>query len=484
MPALFAATQRTEYDWQFYAPSDTACNALNGSCFWPRGKTLGGSSSMNLMLYVRGNVQDFDHWSALGNNGWDFKSVLPFFKKSEFNHFSQFVYQDNGKYHSDSGLLNIDFYGDSPFAKVFIDAGIEDGYKFINDINADEYVGITKVQGTCYQGRRQSTAKAFLATAKNRKNLRVVKYGLVEKILLNKHNRAYAIRYKRKGKSVKAYAKKEVILSAGAIMSPTVLMLSGIGPKEHLKKHKISVKRDSPVGNHLIDHLYTLIFFEFDPTPTAVNANDNTYNLAIHNSGPLTNAGISPLCAFINTDKSAKFPNIELMFFWYTQNSPNLPAYIKTRLFKYGIAKKLTEVNQKHDIGAVLVTMLHPNSSGYIRLNSSSIRDKPFIKPGYFSAKSDYETMIKAIRHQISYTNSKSYSGKHGKFIRLPLPECDVHEFDSEEYWKCYIWYMAATLYHPVGTCKMGPHSDPEAVVDDRLRVRGVKGLRVIDASM
>lgn len=481
---MFSSTQRTEFDWEFYAESNTACKALNGSCFWPRGKCLGGSSSMNLMLYVRGNVNDYDNWSSLGNKGWDFESVLPYFKKSEFNHFPQFVYEDNGRYHNDSGPLNIDFYGDSPFAKVFIDAGMEDGYRFINDINANDHIGYTKVQGTCYQGRRQSTAKAFLATAKNRKNLHVVKYGLVENILLDKHNRAYGIEYKREGKTIKAYAKREVILSAGAIMSPIIMMLSGIGPKEHLKEHKIPVRYDSPVGKHLIDHLYTLIFFEFDPTPTNVNANDNTYNLAVHNSGPLTSVGISPLCAFINTDKSAKFPNIQLMYFWYTQNSPNLPAYIKTRLLNYAISKKLTDINQKRDIGAILVTMLHPNSTGYIKLNSSSICDKPIIKPRYFSEKGDYDIMINALRHQISYTSSKSYSGKNGKFIRLPLPECDVHEFDSEHYWKCYILYMGATLYHPVGTCKMGPHTDPESVVDNRLKVRGVEGLRVIDASM
>ncbi|XP_055301848.1 glucose dehydrogenase [FAD, quinone]-like [Sitodiplosis mosellana] len=486
IPAMFSASQRTEFDWQFAAESDTACKGLNGSCYWPRGKVLGGSSAINLMIYVRGNVHDFNSWAALGNKGWDFKSVLPFFKKSENNHFPQFVHQDNGTYHSDAGEMNIDFYGDSPFANVFINAGMEDNYKFINDINADEHIGYTKVQGTCYQGRRQSTAKAFLVPVKDRQNLRIVKYGLVQKILLNKHNRAYGIIYKRNGKTIKAYAKREVIMSGGTIMTPVVLMLSGIGPKEHLEKHKIPVKCDLPVGKNLIDHIYTLILFRFDPTPTDPNAAyDNVFNLAIHNTGGLTSVGISTLCAFINTDRAAKFPNIQLMYFWFTKNSPNLQAYIKTRQFSYEIAKKLTEANQNHDIGAVLVTLLHPKSKGYIHLRSTSIKDKPHIKPKYFSKKRDYDIMIKAIRDQISYVKSKSYSAKHAELISFKLADCEGIEFDTDAYWKCYIGYMSATLYHPVGTCKMsGLHSDHEAVVDDRLRVRGVHGLRIIDASI
>lgn len=490
MPAWFATLQRTEFDWQFYAESKTACKALNGSgssgnCFWPRGKLLGGSSAINLMLYVRGNYRDYDLWAAQGNRDWNFDSVLPYFKKSEANHFPPFVYADHGKYHSDSGPLNIDFYGSSPFAKVFIDAGMEDGYPFISDINADEHIGYTYVQGTCYDRRRQSTAKAFLVPAKSRKNLRVIKHGLVTNILIDKQNRAYGIKYKRNGKTLEALAKKEVILSAGAIMSPVILMLSGIGPKEQLKKHKIPLKRDAPAGEHLIDHAYTLIAFQFDPTPTDPTAQlDATFNLAVHNTGPLTNVGISPLCAFINTVKGEKLPNVQLMYFWFTQNSPNVAAYIKTRQFKPEIAEKLLSVSKTHDIGAILVTHLHPNSTGHIRLNGSSICDKPIIKPRYFSAQDDLETMITAIRHQLSYTKSKSYSQKHGGFIRFPIAECDAIEFDSDAYWKCYVSYMAATLYHPVGTCKMGPRSDPEAVVDHRLRVRGIDRLRVIDASM
>lgn len=172
------------------------------------------------------------------------------------------------------------------------------------------------------------------------------------------------------------------------------------------------------------------------------------------------------------------------MYFWYTQNSPNVPAYINTRKFNYQISQKLLSANKQHDIGAVLVTMLHPKSSGSVHLNSSSIYDKPIIKPNYFSSEEDYSTMITMIRQQIAYLNSTSYSKRNGKLMKVPLPECDEFQFDTDDYWKCYIKFMAATLYHPVGTCKMGPSTDSEAIVDHRLRVRGINGLRVIDASM
>lgn len=208
MPALFEANQRTEYDWQFYAESETACGALNGSCFWPRGKLLGGSSAINLMIYARGNPCDYDNWAAKGNTGWDYESVLPFFKKSEANHFLPFVYEDKGRYHNGTGPMNVDFYGDCPFAKVFIDAAIEAGYEFVSDMNADKFIGYLKMQGTCYQGRRQSTAKAFLVPIKDRTNLHVVRHGLVKKVLLNKRKRAYGITYVRNKKTIEARARK------------------------------------------------------------------------------------------------------------------------------------------------------------------------------------------------------------------------------------------------------------------------------------
>lgn len=474
--------QLTNYDWQFYAETKTACKGMAKNCtncsFWPRGKVLGGSSAINQMIYVRGNKRDFDLWASKGNKGWDYESVLPFFKKSEANHFLPFVYKDNGRYHSNTGPLNIDYCGYHSIDRVFVEAGMENGYPYLDDINANQYIGYLNTQGTCYGGRRQSTAKAFLVPIKKRSNLHIVKHGLVKKVCINKKRRAYAIKYERNGKTIKAYAKKEVILSAGSIMNPVIMMLSGVGPKEHLKEHNIRVKCDLAVGQNLIDHIYSFVLFKFDPTLSILDELDvvKTYELAIHNSGLLLECVMS--MAFINTNKSAEFPNIELMHLYFPQN------YKKFDLFNQKIIEKLHRLNKKYDIGSSNVILLQPKSRGYIHLNGSSIHNKPIIEAGYFSVKEDLETLITAVRQQVSHVKSNAFRKKNGKFIESMISECEGIEFDTNEYWECYISHLSQTIYHPVGTCKMGPICDSDAVVDDRLRVHGIDGLRVIDASM
>lgn len=483
---LFGTTQHTEVDWQFTAESKTACRGKKDQCFWPRGKMLGGSSSMNLMLYVRGFDRDYNAWAAAGNTGWSYDDVLPFFKKSESNQWDSFVNYSNGKYHSSFGPMKVSFYGEiSEFAKVFYDAGMERGIPFIEDINADKHHGFLNLQGTTYEGRRQSTAKAFLIPAMNRTNLHIIKHAFAKKILIDKSNRAYGVEFDINGKTYEAYANKEVILSAGAVMSPVLLMQSGVGPKKHLQENNIPCKVDLPVGLNLLDHIYVILYFEFNPTPTSPTTNlDNIYNFFIHNNGPLTSAGISQLALFINTTQSSNYPDVQMIYFWYTQNAPNLPLYIKQQKFKKDISDTLLEKTKYRNIGAVLVNLLQPKSSGQIRLNGSSPYNKPIIDPNYFSHSVDMKTMIRAVREQISYVNTTSYRKNGGKFLRLPLIECDKFEYMSDEYLECYISHLSSTEYHPVGTCKMGPKSDRSAVVDPELKVYGVKGLRTIDASM
>lgn len=475
--------QHSESDWQFRLESQIACKVTNDGCELAAGKMLGGSSTMNTLAYVRGNRFDFDQWSQMGNAGWDYESVLPFFKKSEANHFAPFVKQDHGRYHSGTGPLNVDFCGESPFHNIIINAAIENGHPYIIDINGNETIGYTNAQATCYQGRRQSTAKAFLATAKNRRNLNVIKYGLVKEILIDRNGRANGIVYERNGRNLRAFTRKEVHLSAGAIMSPVILMLSGVGPKEHLQQHGIEVKRHLAVGKHLLDHIHTMVMFQFHPTTTQ-SLKERFFELLLFNSGSLTDMGVS-LNAFFNIDdKKAKSPNIQVIHCWITQNSPELVIFVRNHRFKSEISDAIIEINKMHDIALMLVILLHPKSNGHIHLKSASIHDKPIIKPMYFDDDEDMKTMIKAVREQVSYVNSKSFRQNDGQFIHLPIGECAAMEFDTDEYWRCYISYMTSTTFHPVGTLKMGPSSDLEAVVDERLKVRGVDGLRVIDASM
>lgn len=301
---------------------------------------------------------------------------------------------------------------------------------------------------------------------------------------------ATGVEFRYKNETIlKAVAKKEVILSAGAVSSPQLLMLSGIGPKQHLEKHNIEVKHDAAgVGKNLLDHIFTATYFQFHrSSPTRVSPTDlldAIYNLAIHNKGPLTSLGVTQTIAMLNTANGTGHPDIELHILYCEKNSWKMKAHLQNLHYDEAVEKALVEANTKADIGIVWVTLLQPKSSGFIELKSSSPHDKPRIVPKYFSDEEDMVTMLRAVKQQISYENTDSYRKHEGEFLRLPLDECDQFEFKSDDYLRCYIRYFSSTLYHPVGTSRMGPANNPYSVVDSQLNVRGVKRLRQADAGI
>lgn len=488
------SNQRTEIDWQFHTEPGPFCLAqTNRGCFWPRGKTLGGSSAINSMNFVRGNRADFDGWSKQGKGipDWDYESVLPYFKKWEHNHNSTFLSYDNGKYHSAHGPLNVDFSdidGTELFRQMFIDAAIESGHKHIADINADESLGYVRLQGYYYKGTRQSAAKAFLIPAKDRKNLHVMKYTFAKKILI-KNKRAYGVSlvYNRTHASnFNAFARKEVIVSAGAVMSPHLLSLSGIGPESRLKKLGIPVESNVAVGENLWDHARTLVFLKFNPTVTRSTAPlENIYQYAIHRSGPLA-AGATQLSGFINSVNGTGVPDFQLTFTFFLSNqTSNLNNFLVKYDYVDSIRQTLLTEIKNHDIAIVNVIQLHQKSRGVIELSSALPTDYPIIRPRYFRQAEDMESMLRVVKLQISYLNMTAYKKRGGEFIDLSIPECDSLNRYSNDYYRCYIRYLVTTTYHPAGTCKMGDFaSDPMAVVDSELKVRGISNLRVIDASM
>lgn len=481
--------QKTKFDWQFHAKTKTACRAGKNGCYWARGKMLGGTSALNHMVYVRGNKHDFDVWSDFGNMGWDYESVLPYFKKSEGNQFVPFVDYRNGRYHNGAGPLKVNFSatdGSESFQKLFYDAALERGKQGISDINADEVLGYVRLQGNYLDGRRDSTAKAFLVPAKNRPNLHIIKHAFVEKILINKENVAYGVKFTYKGKhKFKAFARKEVIVSAGTVMSPHLLMLSGIGPKRVLDHFKIPVKSDLAVGRHLLEHINTVVWLKFNPTETSpLQQFDSVYQYAMHQTGPLNSIGVTQLTGFINTANGTGNPDFLIHFFYFTKNSSAMGIFLEINDYRDSIKETFLNEIKSYDIAGVLVVKLHPKSQGYITLSSSSACDKPIIKPKYFSHSDDMETMLRAVKQQISYVDTNSYRNKGGQIMHIPVKNCDRHKFLSDEYLRCYIQYFSITTNHPVGSCKMGPNSDPDAVVDPRLRVRNIKHLREIDAGM
>lgn len=492
MPTLFFTLQKTAYDWQYTAKTKNGCKSYKSGCLWPRGKMLGGSGAMNAMIYLRSHRRDYDHWQELGNTEWGYENVLKYFKKSEQNTNDQIAQYHNGKYHNQNGLLKVGSYRsnhpmDSAIERCYIAAGAEAGYEYVDDFNSDTLLGYSRVQGTIYNGRRQSTAKAFLIPAKDRPNLHVIKNAQATKIHFDRNNLATSVDFTYNGEQMmNVKTKKEIIVSGGAISSPQLLLLSGVGPKKHLEQFNIDVKLDLAVGRNLQDHLIVPMFFSFDQSenPLSENILNDTMNLLMYNRGPYTAVGITDLVSFINTVNGSGFPDVETHHFEYAVQSPGLQLYLNAVGFGENIQAKLFEVNQKKPISMNFVVLLNPTSVGRIKLKSIDPMDKPEIFANYLDTANDWQTILNGVRYQYNQTNSKAFKKYSGSFIRVPLPKCDQLEYLSDAYFKCYIDAMTTTVYHPVGTAKMGPAKDKQAVVDSRLRVHGIKNLRVIDASI
>lgn len=485
MPGYLFGMAKTSVDWEFYANATVACKLANySSCFLPRGKMLGGSSSINYMAYVRGIEDDFDEWSKLGNRGWDYENVLPYFKKFEGNQNASFVAYDNGRYHSATGPFKVESLVVPTFEKVYIQALKDAGVHFIPDINSDQKLGYTILQATSFEGRRTSTASAFLTPVKNRPNLHVIKHGFVTKILIDKKNVARGVELVYNGKHLmKVYAKKEVIISAGTIQSPPLLMRSGIGPKDELRKHNIPVKANLAVGENYIDHVYVGLGFAFNVSeaPSPLVQLDSLYQYLVHNSGPLSSMAF--ISAHIDTLNKTGIPDIQLLAGYFPRGAPESTIINFNKYSGFDqILDGFIETNKKFDIMMVVVALIKPKSRGVVTLNEHSIWRKAAITSNYLTDKNDRATMIRGIKDQIALINTPPFQKIGGTFMRIPIPECDKLKYQSDEYWDCYISYTSIAGSHQVGTCKMG--IDPKAVVDPLLKVHIVKKLMQCDAGV
>lgn len=487
---LWFDMQKTEYDWQYMVEkSDKASIGLKNGCFWPRGKALGGSSSINAMIYVRGNKRDYDQWEEMGNPTWDYESVLKYFKKSEGNKEEWITEEDEGKYHGTDGYLPITSYRDStPIKSILYGAATELNYAQIIDINANETLGFTTTFGTIENGKRASTAKAFLFPAKDRPNLKVIKNAFVTKIVINKKGEAEAVNFSVGGKEIIAKAGKEIVLSAGAVSTPQILMLSGIGPEDHLKEQGIEVIKDLPVGKNLEDHLMVPYILSFHKSIAEVATEkeniDMLYMYMRYNIGSFGSIGATDFTGFINTLNNTEFPDIQYTYFYFNKQSPNLLKALETIGYNNEITESITKVGQETNILLSNVVLLNPKSSGRIELRSNDPFDKPKIFANYLDEQEDLDTVLRGIRLKQKFLATDSFKQNEAEEVRVNIPGCSELEYDSDEYWYCYIRQMTSTMYHPTGTAKMGPISDKSTVVDSRLRVKGIKGLRVSDASI
>lgn len=414
---------------------------------------LGGSSSINSMFYARGNQHNFDYWESLGNTIWNYEKVLKYMKRWEGNRDLKIADYDDGYYHNRKGPLNVKYLFKSAEARTFLEAAVETGHKCILDINADKPTGYVHLQGFIYDGVRQSAATAYLIPAKNRPNLCIRKFSHVYKILFDENKRAIGVQYNYNGtKNYTVYARKEIILSAGTVESPHLLLLSGIGPKDELDRFNIPTISDLPVGKTLFEQLWVFFFFRFEGEPSSPTESlDDIYDYFIHRSGPLTGNGAIHIEGFVNTKNNSRWPDVEYACYCFPQNSTNLIGLMQLQDLKPEIQETVIGVNEKYHICVNLAILLQPKSVGFIRLNSTSYTEHPIIDANHFDRSEDEETMIRSMREQIANEKTKAFKKRDGKFIRLPLTACDGFEYKSKSYYRCYIHQMSMNTHHAVG---------------------------------
>jgi choline dehydrogenase-like flavoprotein len=451
IPAAFAKQFRTKLDWDFSSGPEPHLG--DRELFVPRGRGLGGSSSMNAMMYTRGRSIDYDTWRAEGCEGWGYEDVLPYFKRLENNELGESEFRAVG------GPVNIAQQRDPrPLTRRFLEAAQEAGIPLNPDVNAPEQDGATMTPVFQRRGRRWSAADAYLRPALSRPNLKVETGAVVLGVDLEE-GRARGVRWRRRGSEQGAHARREVILSAGAIGSPQLLMLSGIGPAEHLREVGIEPRVDVPgVGENLQDHPFlTLNFESLDSGDLAAAEKPKALlQFLLRRSGPLT-SNVGEAMAFIRTRAGLPAPDIELIF---------APAYYHDHGFD-------THDGHAFTLGPVLIA---PRSRGRLHLRSSDPEEKPRLVGNHLADPEDVAAMTAGFRisRQIARTEP---------LARLCGAELTPgEEVESDEEVVAFMRREVELLYHPVGTCRMG--TGPEAVVDPALRVRGVEGLRVADASV
>jgi choline dehydrogenase-like flavoprotein len=434
---------------------------LNGRRgYQPRGKTLGGSSSINAMLYVRGNKWDYDHWASLGNPGWSYDEVLPLFKRAENNE------QFKDGFHGQGGPLNVTYpRHESPCTKLFLDAAALHQIRLNPDYNGAEQEGAFEYQVTHKNGERCSAAKAYLTPNLSRKNLDILTHAVSAKVVIEKR-RACAVSYYQGDELKEVRARREVILAGGAFGSPQVLQLSGIGAGEELKQLGIPVVNELPgVGKNLQDHIDYVQSWRVPSNTETVGASLRgvakitraMFEWKNKRSGLITTT-YATAGAFLRSSPDVLVPDLQLVF---------VIALVDDH------ARKL---HMGHGISCH-VEVLRPFSRGTVRLNSNDPRDTPIIDPQFLSDERDMKLLLKGAQFQQRIMESKPFDSMRGKML-YPTRIDDPAGMERD------IRNRADTQYHPVGTCKMGPESDPMAVVDARLRVKGIDCLRVADASI
>ena len=454
----FKTIHNPKVDWCYKTEPDPGLNGR--SIEWPRGKVLGGSSSLNGLLYVRGQPQDYDRWRQMGNTGWGWDDVLPLFKRSETNE------RGADEFHGDAGPLSVsNMRIQRPITDAWVAAAQAAGYKFNPDYNGAEQEGVGFFQLTSRNGRRCSAAVAYLNPVKKRPNLQIITHAQVEKVVIEGKRATGVVYTDRSGNKQTVTARKEIVLSGGAINSPQLLMLSGIGEAAQLAENGIDVVKDlHSVGKNMQDHLQARLVYKCNE-PTLNDEVGTLFGQAkiglkylTSRSGPMTMAA-SLATGFMKTREDMETPDIQFHVQPLSAENPGKGA-------------------DKFSAFTMSVCQLRPESRGEIRLGGSDPKTYPKIIPNYLATETDCRTVVAGVNIARKIARHAPLTSKISQEYR-PHADLDMDDYDATLDWARN---NTASIYHPTGTCKMGQGKD--AVVDERLRVHGIQGLRVADCSI
>lgn len=456
MPAgYFRLMQTGQLDWGFHTVPQPHVN--NRKMFIPRARSIGGCTTVNGMIYVRGDRSDYDHWAALGNQGWDWETCLHYFKKSERWRGGE------TPIHGGAGPLKTSRFGiHNPVAQAFIEAGKQAGYRYNDDMNSGNQEGFGPCDSTLEDGVRSSVSRSFITPIRDRTNLTVITNAMASRILF-RGNKAIGVEYTQGNQVKQLYADLEVIVSGGAFHSPQLLQVSGIGDPEHLRSIGVAVKHALPgVGKNLQDHLGCGLKQRITK-PYSMLKHLRPFNTAksllqymVTKKGPASYHGVEAL-AFVKTQPDLVAPDIQ-----FHLNMVMYEDHGKKIFFEEGVMPYFN--------------ISRPQSRGTVMAISSNSRDLPQIDPQFFSVADDLRVMREGLRLSRDIIRQRAFDDFRGEEFGPGRHVQSDAELDD------YIRRTTNSVYHPVGTCKMG--SDDQAVVDDQLRVHGIDGLRVVDASI
>lgn len=455
---------------------------VNRKCPYPRGKGFGGTTLINGLIYSRGNRRDFDKWESDGNPGWNYRTVLKYFIQSENSTLTENV---DVNYHGTKGELNVQHHPiESLQTRKFIEANSELGTRE-TDYNGEHQLGVSRIQTNIRNGQRLTAYRAFVEPVRNNRNLKLLPESYVTKIYVNETANVRMVYFSHRKQLYRVRANKEIILSAGSISSPQILMLSGIGPREHLRKLNIKVVKNLPVGNNLQDHtVYYGTYFETSHVDPEKSVKEYVKEYLNGTGFYTVAANLQGIGYFVSSKSEGDYSDVELIIV----PSPILNEYTQTafRFTDETYNGLWGNVNGNNSF-IIYIVLLRPKSQGTIRLASNDPYDYPLIDSRFLSDSKGED--IRKVYDTIKYVNklqtTKAFRSINAKIGRINLPACTRnYRRNSKEYWYCNIRHLTFNLYHPVGTNKMGPNPNDGAVVDSKFRVHGFKTLRVVDASV